>query len=134
MSSIYPEKAPVDSVVKLVMARRENELKRLSSLMILPVEGLLLDMTKIPSRPPGIKEALIKWIVKANEDRIAHGDKVLVTKALILACPLWKVIPIPFVNLEMTPEAMFDGALSQTPKGNFGKPAKGSINRSRKKK
>lgn len=133
MSSIYPEKAPVDSAVKLIMARKANELKRLQALMVLPVEGLLLDLTKIPTRPPGIKDALIKWIIKANEDRIAHGDKVLVTKELILACPLWKVIPIPFANLELTPEALFNGSLNQTPKGNIGKPQKGAINRSRKR-
>lgn len=131
MSSIYPDKAVIDpAVMKLKTRRLENELMRLNGLMTIPVEGLLLDMTKLPQQPPGLKRALIKWIVKANEERIANGDKALITKAVIASCPIWKITPIPFVGVSLTPEALFNPL--GKPGAVIGRRPPGSINKKKR--
>lgn len=129
MSSIYPNKAVDPAVAALRMHRVEIELMRLNGLMTLPVEGLLLDMTKLPAQPPGLKAALVKWIIKANEERISRGDKAIITKALIAQCPIFKFTPIPFVGVNLTPEALFNPL--STP-SSIGRRPPGAINRKKR--
>lgn len=128
MDTIYTDPA----LTELRMKRLENELLRLQGLMMLPVENIMLDMSKLPQQPPGIKLALIKWIIKGNEERIAKGDKAIVTKGLILACPLWKVIPIPFSKVELTSLGLLNPFKPEPMIG--GRPKKlGSINKRQKR-
>lgn len=88
--------------------RLESEMLRLSALMMIPVDGLLLDVSKLPAQPPGLRLALIKWIMHANEERIAKGEKALITMGLIMACPIWKIVPIPFTKAELTSRGLLN--------------------------
>ncbi len=127
MQSIYPD-PPIDPAVAALRLRRiQNEMMRLKGLMTLPVDGLLLDMTKLPTQPPGMKLALVKWIIKANEERIIKGDKAIITRELIAKCPIFKLTPIPFVGVAMTPEALFN-TLGK-PGAVIGRRPPGSINK-----
>lgn len=120
--SIYPDQSIIDS-------RYKEHLNRLRGLVMLPAEGLLLDLSAIPQEPPGLKDVLFKWILKANSARLIKGEPLIITKALVLSCPIWKFTAPPLRSVPLTPEALLQ-PFKPTP--TIGRKPPGSINRKKK--
>ena len=70
--------------------------------------GMILDLDSLPSIPPGLKEAVIKWLVNVNLSRITRGDEPIVTLELALKCPVWKIVRPPLVKLKLSKEDVFN--------------------------
>lgn len=90
----------------LVEKRYQEHLAGLQKLLILPTEGLMLDLGAIPVYPPGLKDALFKWILKGNEERLLNGEDIIVSKTLVLSCPIWKLTPPPLRSVPLTKDAL----------------------------
>lgn len=90
--------------------------------------GMFLDLDSLPSKPPGIKEAVIKWLIAVNLTRLKNGDDPIITLQLILKCPVWKIVPPPLKRIKLTKEQMFNKPTVKTI-GQKSKP--GSINKKR---
>lgn len=90
--------------------------------------GMFLDLDSLPSKPPGIKEAVIKWLIAVNLTRLRSGDEPIITLQLVLKCPVWKIISPPLRRIKLTKESMFNKPNIKT----LGKKANpGSINKKR---
>lgn len=100
--------------------------------LILPIYGagatLALDLNALPTKPFNFKEVFLKWALQANESRLAAGKEPVFPMGLIQACPLWKLVPAPFVSLDLTKE----GLLKQTGRTQpvIGKASGGALKRS----
>ena len=91
-------------------------------------QGLILDLSAIPEKPPGIKEAVVKWLIAVNLTRLKGGEEPIITLKLVLQCPVWKIVRPPLKRLTLTKEQMFNKPTSKT----IGKKASaGSINKKR---
>jgi len=89
--------------------------------------GLVLDLDSLPTQPIPFKELFIRWLISIQRDRIEKGAGVIVTKEIVLACPLWKVVKCPLKRVKLTKEALFNRPT--TSKKSIGsKPSVRSIN------
>jgi hypothetical protein len=70
--------------------------------------GLILDLDSLPNHPIPFKEFFIRWLISIQRDRIERGAGVIVTKEIVLACPLWKVVKCPLKRIKLTKEALFN--------------------------
>ena len=91
-------------------------------------KGLILDLDSLPTTPVPFKELFIKWLISVNRTRIERGDGVIVTKEIVLACPLWRMVKCPLRSLKLTREGLF-GKPKTTAKTIGSKGPVGSINR-----
>jgi|ERR1035437_9213344 hypothetical protein len=90
--------------------------------------GLILDLDALPTKPPGIKEAVIRWLISVNLTRLNGGEEPIVTLQLVLKCPVWKIVRPPLKRLTLTKEGLFNKPKIVT----LGKKASpGSINKKR---
>ena len=63
-----------------------------------------------------------------NKERLDKRQDLLITKELILKCPLWKLVKCPIKKIELTKENMFKRSTTGTT-GTIGTtPTKGTIN------
>lgn len=90
--------------------------------------GMFLDLDSLPTKPTGIKEAVIKWLIAVNLSRLKNGDDPIITLQLVLKCPVWKIVPPPLKRIKLTKEQMFNKPTVKT-LGQKSKP--GSINKKR---
>lgn len=91
-------------------------------------QGLILDLEALPVKPPGIKEAVIKWLIAVNLNRLKNKEDPIITLKLILQCPVWKIVHPPLKRLTLTKEKLFNQPKVKT----IGKKASiGSINKKR---
>lgn len=91
-------------------------------------QGLILDLDALPSKPPGIKEAVVRWLIAVNLTRLKGGDEPIVTLKLVLQCPVWKIVKPPLKRLTLTKEKLFNKPTVKT----IGKKSTpGSINKKR---
>lgn len=91
-------------------------------------QGLILDLDSLPAKPPGIKEAVIRWLIAVNLTRLKAGDEPIITLELVLKCPVWKIVRPPLKRLKLTKEKLFNQPVPKT----IGKKASpGSINKKR---
>lgn len=100
--------------------------------LILPVYGVNavgLDLNSLPTKPFNFKMVFLKWALQANEQRLSRNMEPLFTMGLVKACPLWKLVPPPFVSLNLTKDAL----LQQTGRNQpvIGKPMQGALKRSK---
>jgi hypothetical protein len=70
--------------------------------------GLILDLDALPVKPPGIKEAVIRWLISVNLTRLRNGDEPIITLKLVLQCPVWKIVHPPLKRLTLTKEKLFN--------------------------
>ena len=71
-------------------------------------KGLLLDLDSLPSKPEGLKEAVIKWLISVNLTRIKGGEDPIITLELVLKCPVWKIVRPPLKRVKLTKEQLFN--------------------------
>ena len=91
-------------------------------------QGLILDLDALPDKPPGIKEAVIRWLIAVNLNRLKNKEDPIVTLKLVLQCPVWKIVRPPLKRLTLTKEKLFNQPKIKT----IGKKANpGSINKKR---
>lgn len=77
--------------------------------LLVPVYGMTgtaLDLNALPKKPFDFKTVFLQWALAANQSRINAGKEPLFTMGLVLACPLWKIVPPPFVSISMTKESL----------------------------
>lgn len=91
-------------------------------------KGLFLDLDSLPSSPVPFKELFIKWLISVNRSRIERGDGVIITKEVVLACPLWRMVKCPLRSIKLTKEGMFNKPRTTTKTIGTKGPV-GSINR-----
>lgn len=90
--------------------------------------GMILDLDALPTKPPGIKEAVIRWLIAVNLTRLKGNEEPIITLKLVLQCPVWKIVRPPLKRLTLTKEKMFNKPGITT----LGKKASmGSINKKR---
>lgn len=90
--------------------------------------GMILDLDALPTKPPGLKEAVIKWLISVNLTRLKGGEDPIITLQLVLKCPVWKIVRPPLKRIKLTKEALFNKPTVKT----IGQKAKpGSINKKR---
>ena len=77
----------------------------------LSLTGMMLDLDSLPTFPYPFKELFIRWLISINKDRLEKGLSVIVTRQIIFACPLWKVIKCPLKAIKLTKEGMFKGSI-----------------------
>ncbi len=65
-----------------------------------------VDLTALPTEPIDFRTAFVKWLIKINEPRLRVGKDLLITYDIVRRCPLWKVVPMPFRPISLTPEAV----------------------------
>lgn len=70
--------------------------------------GLLLDLDSLPTKPEGLKEAVIKWLISVNLTRIRGGEDPIITLDLVLKCPVWKIVRPPLKRVQLTKEKLFN--------------------------
>lgn len=94
----------------------------------LSTSGLILDLDSLPLQPFPFKELFIRWLISINKKRIKDGAGIIVTREIVLKCPLWRIVKCPLKKITMTKESMFN-----KPKGTTGtigtKGTIGSINK-----
>lgn len=90
--------------------------------------GMFLDLDSLPSKPEGIKEAVIKWLIAVNLTRLKGGEDPIITLQLVLKCPVWKIVQPPLKRIKLTKESLFNKPGVKT-LGQKSKP--GSINKKR---
>jgi hypothetical protein len=74
----------------------------------LSTSGLMLDLNSLPSIPVNFKELFIRWLILINKDRIEKKQSILITKEIVLKCPIWKVVKCPLKKITLTKESMFN--------------------------
>lgn len=90
--------------------------------------GLILDLDALPTKPPGIKEAVVRWLIAVNLTRLKGGEDPIITLKLVLQCPVWKIVKPPLKRIQLTKEKMFNKPSVKT----LGKKSSpGSINKKR---
>lgn len=96
---------------------------------IIGINGIALDLNSLPTKPFDFKMIFIRWALQLNEPRIARGLEPLFTLGLVKACPLWNLVPPPFVSLNLDKESL----LKQTGRSQpvIGKPMQGALQRSK---
>jgi hypothetical protein len=102
------------------------------SQIILPlygVNGIALDLNALPVKPFNFKMVFLKWALQANAGRLASKQEPLFTLGLVKACPLWKLVPPPFISLRLDKDSL----LKQTGRNQsvIGKPMQGALKRSK---
>lgn len=70
--------------------------------------GMILDLDALPSKPPGIKEAVIRWLIAVNLTRLKGGEEPIITLQLVLKCPVWKIVPPPLKRIKLTKDKIFN--------------------------
>jgi hypothetical protein len=78
-----------------------SKYEALVSLPISDSKMLGIDLTLLPNKPIPFKEVLLKWLLMANEPRLLVNEEPLFPMALIKQCPIWKVIRMPVVTIEL---------------------------------
>jgi len=91
-------------------------------------QGMILDLDALPTKPPGIKEAVIKWLISVNLTRLRGNKEPIITLKLVLQCPVWKIVRPPLKRITLTKENLFNKPTVKT-LGKKGSP--GSINKKR---
>lgn len=91
-------------------------------------QGLILDLDSLPQKPPGLKDAIIKWLISANLSRLKNGEDPIITLQLVMRCPVWKIVHPPLKRITLTKEKMFN---KPTIKTVGKKQVLGSINKKR---
>lgn len=93
--------------------------------------GVILDLDSLPTKPYPFKELFIRWLISINKERLANNQQVIINRAIILACPLWRIVKCPLRKMTLTKEGMFNRPTSS--KGSIGSIGSvgpiGSINR-----
>lgn len=93
-------------------------------------KGLILDLDALPTKPAGLKEAVIRWLISVNLTRLRNDEEPLVTLSLVLKCPVWKIVNPPLKRITLTKEKMFNKPKVKT----LGQKASvGSINKKQKR-
>lgn len=112
-----------------VLAEAYSKHKSQLLIPVVGMTGLALDLNSLPTKPFSFKEVFLKWAMQANESRIAMGREPLFTLGLVKACPLWKLVPPPFITLGMDKETL----LKQTGRNKpvIGTPMQGALKRSK---
>lgn len=90
--------------------------------------GMYLDLDSLPTKPAGLKEAVIKWLIAVNLTRLKGGEDPIITLQLVLKCPVWKIVQPPLKRIKMTKENLFNKPGVKT-LGQKSRP--GSINKKR---
>ena len=94
----------------------------------LSTQGLILDLDSLPLKPLPFKELFIRWVISVNKKRISKKESILITKEIVLQCPLWKIVKCPLKKMNLTKEGMFNKPKKSV--GTFGTvPTFGSINK-----
>jgi hypothetical protein len=96
---------------------------------VLGITGVALDLNSLPIKPFSFKTVFLKWALQANEARIIAGREPLFTLGLVKACPLWKLVPPPFITMRLDKDSL----LKQTGRNQpvIGKPMQGALKRSK---
>lgn len=71
-------------------------------------KGLFLNLDALPMKPYDFKEIFIKWLVSINLSRIRRGEDPVCELAVILKCPIWKIIPPPLKRIDLTKQGLFN--------------------------
>lgn len=74
-----------------------------------PMNGLILDLNYLPTAPVNFKDAVIKWLISVNLDRLRTGDEPILTLDLVLRCPVWKLVNPPLRKINMKQESLLNG-------------------------
>lgn len=88
--------------------------------------GLVLDLDSLPAKPPGLKQAVIRWLISVNLTRIKNGEEPIITIEVVLKCPVWKIVSPPIRRIKLTKEDLLN---SPAPKTINKKSKMGSINK-----
>ena len=86
--------------------------------LILPIygtNGVALDLNALPVKPFSFKEVFLRWALQANEGRLKAGMQPLFTMGLVKVCPLWKLVPAPFISLKLDKESLLKQAGRTSP-------------------
>jgi len=70
--------------------------------------GLILDLDSLPTEPYPFKELFLRWLISINRPRIIKGEPIIITKSIVMMCPLWKVVKCPFKAIKLTKEGTFN--------------------------
>lgn len=76
--------------------------------------GMILDLDALPTKPPGIKEAVIRWLISVNLSRLNSSEEPIITLELVLKCPVWKIVRPPLKRITMTKEKLFNQPMIKT--------------------
>jgi len=94
----------------------------------LSMSSLFLDLNSLPTKPYPFKELFIRWLISINKQRISRNEHIIINKAIVLMCPLWRIVKCPLSKIQLTKEGMFN-----KPKVNIGtigtKSTVGTINK-----
>jgi hypothetical protein len=104
--------------------------EQFKGIAILPMVGnnfMILDLDALPREPIPFKEVIIRWLLECNEGRIRSGQEPIFTYALVLSCPLWKVIKPPLRPIGAHKSAVINNGSAVKNKLNSG-PSISSIN------
>jgi len=112
-----------------------TELYKSYSALLLPsidkqlsTAGLILDLNSLPTYPYPFKELFIRWLISINRQRVERGAPIIITKEIVLKCPIWKIVKCPLKRVKLTKERMFNKPIATV--GSIGsKPTMGSINK-----
>jgi hypothetical protein len=74
----------------------------------LSMTSLFLDLDSLPSKPYHFKELFIRWLISINKQRISRNEPIIVNKAIVLMCPLWRIVKCPLKKIKLTKEGMFN--------------------------
>lgn len=72
------------------------------------LNGMVLDLNALPTKPIDLKAAVIKWLVSVNLPRLKKGKDAITDISLIMKCPIWKVVKPPFRKIQLTPKGMIN--------------------------
>lgn len=78
------------------------------------MEGLFLDLNALPTKPEGLKEAVIKWLISVNLNRIQNEEPPIITLEVVLKCPIWKIVKPPITKIGLTKEKLFNKPLANS--------------------
>ena len=67
----------------------------------LTLKNTFLDISVLPAK---LREAFLAWMIYINKDRIAAGDKPIMTLSIALKCPIWKIVKPTFSRIALTKE------------------------------
>jgi hypothetical protein len=74
----------------------------------LSMSSLFLDLNSLPTKPYPFKELFIRWLISINKQRISRNEPIIVNKAIVLMCPLWRIVKCPLIKMELTKDGMFN--------------------------
>lgn len=80
----------------------------------LSTRGFILDLNSLPLKPYPFKELFIRWLIVINKNRILSGHAIIVTRELIMKCPIWKIVKCPIIKITLTKEKLFNKPTTST--------------------